>query len=141
VKKKVAKKPVKKVAKKPAAKPARKAKKEPSKTALRRQALDARRELKSIALLDEPKKLPATAFQLLVVQEGKDNKVFGSNTVSAARKYKDLTPEEREVRFGRPLGPLHYVLTGRLSSASTMKPTRTKTQMNKPTRNGSRATR
>ena len=54
--------------------------------------------MKAAALLEEPKKLPSTPFQVILVEESKD--VKGNVTASAtaaSNKYKNLAIEEREV--------------------------------------------
>ena len=75
-----------------------KVKKAPSKTALLKKARQERADLKALALLEEPKQLPSSPFQLILVEETK--KGGGDVRVSAttaSNKYKNLAPEEREV--------------------------------------------
>ena len=93
-------KPKKKVPKKVVRKKATpKAKKAPSKTALLAKARKEQADLKAAALLTEPKNLPASSFQLILVEEtkkgGGDVKV---RATAASNKYKNLSLEEREVR-------------------------------------------
>lgn len=103
--------PKKPVAKKAVRKPKKKAvkktkpkkpivKKAPSKTALAQKARTARVELRSAALLEKPKQLPSTAYTVLLVTESKGSK--GNVTAAASSisaKYRNLSPEEREVRM------------------------------------------
>lgn len=103
-KKKGVRKSKKKVVKKPKAKKPR-VKKAPSKTAIAQKARAARAELRNAALLDKPKQLPATAYTLLVVAESKGS--HGSVTATASSvstKYRNLSPEEREVRIYHHIG-------------------------------------
>lgn len=95
----------KKVGRKPdaktPAKPKKVAKKAPSKTALLEQRRAHERELKTKALLDTPKSLPATPWQIIFAethQKGKVSSLAESQNVTkeAAQKFRDLTPEEKE---------------------------------------------
>lgn len=98
-KKPAAKKPKKRVVKKATPR----AKKEPSKAALLKKKRKEQADLKAAALLTEPKNLPSTPFQLVLVEESKASKgnVTGS-AAAASSKYKNLTLEEREVRIAPP---------------------------------------
>ena len=93
-KKATAKKPVKKAVKRPL-----------SKEALNRQRIAAERELKSKALLDSPKDLPASAWQVVLAEISKastgQSGRIGLKSKEASAKYKSLTPEEIEVRASR----------------------------------------
>jgi hypothetical protein len=111
--KKAVKKVTKKVAKvaKPKAKPkkkvvVKKAKKPLTDAQKEKLAVDKNREtikqLKVVALLDEPKKLPYTAYLVLQSETSKGVKMGGSkglieSSVASATKYKSFTAAEREV--------------------------------------------
>ena len=115
-----------------------KVKKEPSKTALLQKARKARAELRSVALLDKPKQLPATAYTLLVVSEGKGSSVGVAATASSASaKYRSLSAEEREVRTTIPF---ETIPTDLYSSVLITKRTQMRRRMRRNTRNGFKAT-
>lgn len=97
-KKKPAKKPKKKAAvKKPTVKKP-KVKKAPSKTALLTKARKEKAVLVTSALLNEPKKLPITAYTLILAEEAKKEGIEATTAATvASNKYKNLAPEEREV--------------------------------------------
>lgn len=97
-----AKKPVKKAKKKPVKKAAPKAKKAPSKTALLKKEREKQAALRAAALLEEPKQLPSTVYQLVLVEEHKNNGTptsVGVVATAAATRSKSLSLEEREVRI------------------------------------------
>lgn len=76
------------------------AKKEPSKHALLKKARKEQADLKSAAILEEPKQLPATPYQLILVEETKGTKgAVTAGATAASNKYKNLSPEDREVRI------------------------------------------
>ena len=73
-----------------------------SKTALKRQQTQASRELKEKALLDAPKRLPATAWALVFTESAvKGAPIDGTGARSAAQKYRNIDAAEHEV--GSPL--------------------------------------
>ncbi len=81
-------------------------KKAPSKNALLKKARATKANLVTTALLDEPKKLPATAFFVIVAEQSKNG---GGNvsafSTAASNIYKSLSPEEREVRWRHSICP------------------------------------
>lgn len=78
---------------------ARKVKKPLSKTALKRAESTKLKDLKAAALLNEPKALPASAWSVLFVESAvKGSPINGAPAKAAAQKFRNLTPEEKEVR-------------------------------------------
>lgn len=133
--KKTVKKPKKKAAaKKPKPKKIR-VKKVPSKTALAQKARLARADLRKAALLDQPKRLPATAYTLLLVAEAKSSKgAIPAAATNTSAKYKALSAEEREVRIPHHAQELLFLTLS--PSVSITKQTRMQKRMHLPTRNG-----
>jgi hypothetical protein len=102
--------PKKKAAKKPAKKAARRKRSATAtKKAVATRARAKATDLRTAALLDTPKGLPSTVFQLLVTEETKKNKGqaggIGAGAKTASARYKSLTLEEREVsiQYCRPI--------------------------------------
>ncbi len=76
------------------------AKKAPSKSALLKKARKEQTDLKATALLQEPKRLPTTPYQLILVEETKGTKTtVTAGATAASNKYKNLALADREVRI------------------------------------------
>ena len=88
-----------KTKRKTVAKKAAPRKKKPlSATALKRQQVQASRDLKEKALLDAPKQLPATAWALIFTESAvKGAPIDGTGARSAAQKYRNIDAAEHEV--------------------------------------------
>ncbi len=114
----------------------------------KRALVKAKIELKALkiaALLDEPKKLPATAWSVLFVEDVKARKSSGGASFSgvtgvasdAATRYKNLEPSEREVRS--PCSFLRNSTNNHSVSITITLPTKTNKPTKPRTRNGFKA--
>jgi hypothetical protein len=85
---------------KPKSKPKRKALTEKQKAAKAKKAVtQKKKDLKEQALLHPPKQLPATAFLVLTSQSARKGESGVAHTKAVSAQYKNIAPEEMEVRF------------------------------------------
>jgi len=106
---------------KPKPKPKPKPKKQISITAQKRLDAQKTKELKEKALLKPPKKLPETTWSLVFAESSvKGSPITGDSAKSASYRYKNLSPEENEVRYHCP--NLKSSITNNVSATITPRP-------------------